>query len=104
MGVSNWAQKNTASEMLNLAYYSKGVWNESHWNSPEFDQLLEQFDSELDQEKRLGQLETLTTMISDGCSVTIPGFRQDGAAIGKRVHYTLHPQFYVWMGDAWVTE
>lgn len=103
-GVSNWAQKNTASEMLNLAYYSKGVWNESHWNNPEFDALLEAFDSELDQEKRRGQLEQLTNLISDQASVLIPGFRQDAAAIARNVHYRLHAQAYVWMGDAWVTE
>jgi peptide/nickel transport system substrate-binding protein len=102
-GVSNWAQKNTASEMLNLAYYSKGVWNESHWNNPEFDKLLKEFDSTLDQEARRGQLAQLCQMISEGCSVAIPGFRQDAAAIAKKVHYKLHPQAYVWMGDAWVS-
>lgn len=102
IGVSNWAQKNTASEMLNLAYYSKGVWNESHWNNPEFDALLQQFDSELDQEVRRGQLEQLTNLISDQGSVEIPGFRQDAAVVSKRVNYNLHPQ-YVWLGDAWVS-
>jgi peptide/nickel transport system substrate-binding protein len=104
IGVSNWAQKNTASEMLNLAYYSAGVWNETHWSNPEFDALLEEFDRTLDQEARAGQLEQLCNMISDGCPIVIPGFRQDAAVISQRVHYNLHPQAFVWFGDTWVTE
>jgi peptide/nickel transport system substrate-binding protein len=104
LGISNWAQKNTASEMLNLAYYSQGVWNESHWNNAEFDALLEAFDQELDQEVRRGQLEQMCNLIADEGSVCIPGFRQDAAVIAQRVHYNLHPQAFVWMGDAWVTQ
>jgi peptide/nickel transport system substrate-binding protein len=102
LGVSNWAQKNTASEMFNLAYYSSGVWNESHWSNAEFDALLEQFDSTLDQETRRGQLAQLCDLISNEGSVIIPGFRQDAAVIHKSVHYNLHPQAYVWFGDTWV--
>jgi peptide/nickel transport system substrate-binding protein len=102
LGISNWAQKNTASEMFNLAYYSKGIWNESHWNNPDFDALLEKFDSTLDQEERAGQLAEMCDIISNDGSVMIPGFRQDAAVIRKSVHYNLHPQAYVWFGDAWV--
>ena len=102
LGLSNWAQKNTASEMFNLAYYSTGVWNESHWNNPEFDALLESFDSTLDQEVRRGQLAQLCDLISNEGSVMIPAFRQDAAVIKKNIHYKLHPQAYTWFGDAWV--
>lgn len=102
LGVSNWAQKNTASEMLNLAYYSKGVWNETHWANEEFDSLLETFDSTLDQEERVGQLARLTELISTDGGALIPGFRQDAAVIKSNIHYNLHPQAYTWFGDAWV--
>lgn len=102
LGLSNWAQKNTASEMFNLAYYSTGVWNESHWNNPDFDALLEQFDSTLDQEERRGQLAQLCDLISNEGTVMIPAFRQDAAVIKTSVHYNLHPQAFVWFGDAWV--
>lgn len=102
IGISNWAQKNTASEMFNLAYRTGSVWNETHWSNAEFDELLAKFDSELDQEVRRGQLEQLCNLISDEGPVQIPGFRQDTAVINEKVHYTLHPQAYVWMGDAWI--
>jgi peptide/nickel transport system substrate-binding protein len=104
LGISNWAQKNTASEMFNLAYRTGASWNETHWSNPEFDALLEEFDRTLDQEVRRGQLKQLTDMIrNDGC-VMIPGFRQDFACKLSKLHYKLHPQAYVWMGDAWLEE
>jgi peptide/nickel transport system substrate-binding protein len=102
MGISNWAQKNTASEMFNLAYRTGAAWNESHWSNADFDSLLEEFDRTLDQEVRRGQLEQLTQLIRNDGSVMIPGFRQDFAAKLTKLHYKLHPQAYVWMGDAWL--
>jgi peptide/nickel transport system substrate-binding protein len=102
LGISNWAQKNSASEMFNLAYKTGAVWNESHWSNAAFDALLEEFDRTLDQEVRRGQLEQLCNMVSDEGSVMIPGFRQNLAAKYTKLHYKLHPQAYVWMGDAWL--
>lgn len=102
LGASNWAQKNTASEMFNLAYRTGAVWNETHWSNLEFDDLLTQFDQELDQEKRRGQLEQLCNILSDEGPVMIPAFRQDSAAISEKLHYRLHPQAFVWLGDAWL--
>jgi peptide/nickel transport system substrate-binding protein len=102
LGISNWAQKNSASEMFNLAYKTGAVWNESHWTNAEFDAGLEEFDRTLDQEVRRGQLETLCNLLSDEGSVMIPGFRQNLAAKASALHYKLHPQAYVWMGDAWL--
>jgi peptide/nickel transport system substrate-binding protein len=104
LGASNWSQKNTASEMLNLAYRSDGVWNETHWNNPEFDALLTAFDSSLDAAEREGQLAQMTELISNEGAVMIPAFRQDATAMDSRVHYQIHPQSFVWTGDAWVTE
>ncbi len=102
IGLSNWAQKNTASEMFNLAFYSKGKWNESHWVNKDFDSLLEKFDSTLDEAARKGQLAQLCDMISKDGSVVMPAWRQDAAMVRKSIHYTLHPQAFDWFGDLWV--
>lgn len=104
IGISNWAQKNSASEMFNLAYKTGAVWNETHWSNAEFDALLEEFDRTLDEAARREQLVRLTDILSDDGCVMIPGFRQDFAAKDTRVHYKLHPQAYVWMGDAWIED
>lgn len=101
IGISNWAQKNTASEMLNLAYRTDAVWNETHWSNETFDNLLAEFDRTLDQEARRGQLKQLTDILSDEGPIVIPGFRQDFAVKDQSLHYKLHPQAYVWLGDAW---
>ena len=102
LGLDNWAQKNTASEMFNLAYYSKGIWNESHWVNSDFDALLEKFDSTLDEASRKDQLVQLSDLLSTQGSVMIPAWRQDAAMINKKIHYNLHPQAFNWFGDAWV--
>src|SRR5258708_22864594 len=101
IGASNWAQKNTASEMFNLAYYSKGVWNETHWVNKDFDALLQKFDSPLDEATRKTQLVQLSDLISSQGSVMIPAWRQDAAMISKSIHYTLHPQAFDWFGNIW---
>jgi peptide/nickel transport system substrate-binding protein len=102
IGLSNWGQKNTASEMFNLAYYSKGIWNETHWVNSDFDTLLEKFDSTLDEATRKGQLAQLCDLLSTQGSVMIPGWRQDAAMLRKTIHYTLHPQAFDWFGDLWI--
>jgi peptide/nickel transport system substrate-binding protein len=102
LGLSNWAQKNTASEMFNLAYYSKGVWNETHWVNKDFDTLLEKFDSTLDEATRKDQMVQLCDLISQEGSVMIPAWRQDAAMILKKIHFNLHPQAFDWFGDAWI--
>lgn len=101
IGLSNWGQKNTASEMFNLAYYSKGIWNESHWVNNDFDTLLKKFDSTLDEATRKTQLVQLCDLISKEGSVVIPAWRQDAAMLRKTIHYTLHPQAFDWFGNIW---
>jgi len=39
--------------LLSLAFHSDGPWNESHLNLPEVDALIEQIQSEVDDEQRL---------------------------------------------------
>ncbi|MBK8034740.1 MAG: hypothetical protein IPK17_35605 [Chloroflexi bacterium] len=104
LGVDKWTQKNTASEILNLAYRSTGIWNESHWVNRDFDTLLDQFDAELDQDTRQQQLQQLMDMISADGAVLIPSWHQDALVVNSRFHYQLHPQLYVWLADAWLEQ
>ena len=102
IGLSNWGQKNTASEMFNLAYYSKGIWNETHWINPDFDALLATFDSTLDEAARKGQLVQLCDLLATQGSVMIPGWRQDAAVIRKTLHHTYHPQAFHSYAESWI--
>jgi peptide/nickel transport system substrate-binding protein len=47
-GITNWADRPTPVAYYNLAYVTDGLYNESHWSDPEFDQLTTQINSELD--------------------------------------------------------
>lgn len=102
LGASNWSQKNTASEMFNLAYRTGAVWNETNWSNAEFDDLLTQFDAELDASARETQLARLCEIIETEGPVMIPAFRQDAAALSERLHFNVHPQSFTWFGDAWL--
>jgi peptide/nickel transport system substrate-binding protein len=102
LGASNWGQKNTASELFNLAYRTGAVWNETHFSSEEFDNLLTTFDEELDPEMRAQQLAQMCDILASEGPLMIPCFRQDTAAMSARLHYRLHPQSFTWYGDAWL--
>lgn len=102
LGASNWGQKNTASELFNLAYRTGAIWNESHWSNEEFDSLLTALDQELDPETRTQQLAQMCDILASEGPMMIPCFRQDAAALSSRLHFRLHPQSFTWYGDAWL--
>jgi peptide/nickel transport system substrate-binding protein len=61
-GITDWGARGTASQTIGPAYLCRsvpkpdlsnsGAWNESHWCNEQYDKLVEQFDAELDQQKR----------------------------------------------------
>ena len=52
MLVTGWGGRADPSVLLNLAFQSKGPWNESHMNDPEIDAIIEKILSEVDNAKR----------------------------------------------------
>ena len=59
-GFTEWNHRPLGSMLLNLAYRSGVPWNESHYNNPEFDKILNKVDSTPSIKKRrklMGQLE-----------------------------------------------
>ena len=48
---TNWGQR-PADQILNEAYRGGAPWNETYWNHPDFDKMLDQARQELDFEKR----------------------------------------------------
>ena len=85
MGADNWATRSTVSEFLNIAYRSKGDWNEYHWVNESFDKMLAQYDAELDATKRKTLIQQMSQLISDDCGVINPGYRQEIVAINRMV-------------------
>ena len=64
-GVTEWASRSTASEILNAAYRTGVNWNSAHWSNPAFDTALDQLDATVDPAKRKELMLTLEKALSD---------------------------------------
>ena len=91
---SYWGGRPAATQMLEVAYQSKAPWNESHWNSPKFDQLLALAEGETDEAKRKTYIWDLQAMLSQESGTLIPCFRDWLDAQNKKVGgHTPHSGF-----------
>ena len=61
-GITDWGARGTAGQTIDPAYLCRsvpqarpsnsGAWNSAHWCDQQFDSLVEQFEGEVDQQKR----------------------------------------------------
>lgn len=51
-GITDWAARGTAGQVIDPAYRCHGVWNSAHWCDPQFDSLVSQFEGTLDEATR----------------------------------------------------
>lgn len=82
---SYWDGRPTADIMLTTVYQSTANWNESHWSNPQFDKLLVEARSELDQAKRKQMYRELELLVHDDCGVIIPMFNNTLDAASSKV-------------------
>jgi peptide/nickel transport system substrate-binding protein len=62
-GITDWGARGTAGQTIDPAYLCRsvpnktlsnsGAWNSAHWCDPNFDKLVQQFEGEVDQQKRV---------------------------------------------------
>ena len=99
-GLTEWAHRPYGSMLLNLAYRAGVPWNESHYNNPEFDKILNQVDSTPSLRKRkklMGQLEKI--MQEDG-PIIQPLWRQLFMVYDKKIlGFTPHPTQYIFANE-----
>ncbi len=105
MGADNWATRSTISEFLNIAYRSKGDWNEYKWTNDPFDKMLVQYDAELDATKRKTLVQQMCQIISDDGGVVNPGYRQEIVAINRMVQaFTPSPSIADYYAGVWLNK
>ena len=68
---TRWGQR-PADQILNEDYRSGASWNESYWNRPDFDELLDQARQELDFEKRKALYHRLQKILYEESGTLIP--------------------------------
>lgn len=70
--ITQWTTRPLGVQVLGLAFRSGGAWNETDYNNPEFDQLLDQAEGTVDVEERKVFVEQLEAMIQDDAISIIP--------------------------------
>ncbi|HEX8966391.1 MAG TPA: ABC transporter substrate-binding protein, partial [Chloroflexota bacterium] len=84
-GVTEWASRSTASEILNSAYRTGVNWNSAHWSNPQFDQTLDELDATVDPDKRKSLSQTLEKTLSDEVPAIIAYHRGSPRGFTRRV-------------------
>jgi peptide/nickel transport system substrate-binding protein len=84
-GVTEWASRSTASEILNVAYRSGANWNSAHWSNPTFDKSLDELDATVDLQKRQALMPILEKALSEEVPAIITYHRAAPRGLSKRV-------------------
>ncbi|NHN87108.1 ABC transporter substrate-binding protein [Acetobacter conturbans] len=74
LGFGNVNARGSADMTFSLAFASAAPWNESHWRSSRFDELLALSRREADEAKRKAIYYEMQTLIHDGSGLCIPNF------------------------------
>ena len=95
-GFTEWAHRPLGSMLLNLAYRSGVPWNESHYNNPEFDKILNQVDSTPSIKKRRKLMGKLEKIMQEDGPIIQPLWRGLFMAHDKKVlGFVPHPTQYI---------
>lgn len=103
-GLTAWTHRPLGVMVLNLAYRSGVPWNETHYNNPRFDALLDKASAALSVKARRKYMAGLQKMLQDDAVIAQPFWRSVFAAANKRVKgFEVHPTQYhqfnkVWLG------
>lgn len=53
LGASGWGARPAPLHVIELAYVKDALWNQTHWNDPELNELVKSVSSEMDENKRI---------------------------------------------------
>jgi len=89
--------------VLNLAYRSGVPWNETHYNNPEFDRILDKASATLDVDARRKHMAKLEKILQDDAIIAQPLWRSVFTAAHKRVQgLRVHPTLYHQFNGVWL--
>lgn len=94
----NWGGRPTADWMFSQVYAADSVLNDTHWNSPRFNELLLSARSELDDAKRLEMYSEMQALCKDDGGTVIPVFANYVNAISTKVGHNKIASNWDWDG------
>ncbi|MDX3925019.1 MAG: ABC transporter substrate-binding protein [Shinella sp.] len=87
---SYWGGRPTQDQMYSTAYLSTADWNDTRFLRPDFDKILLEARSELDEAKRKEMYRTMATMVRDEGGLILPMFNDFVNAASKNVKGYVH--------------
>ena len=72
---SYWGGRAAATQMLSVAYSANAPWNESHYKSGRFTELLGRAQAELDEAKRKNYIWEMQALLNHDGATIVPAFR-----------------------------
>jgi peptide/nickel transport system substrate-binding protein len=91
-GTVGWSGRVSVDEQLRIAYQSEAAWNETRYQNPEFDRMLDEARAETDTEKRSQLYAELQRMLIEEGGQIIPYHYPKVSGVRSRVHgYKPHP-------------
>ncbi|MQW57419.1 ABC transporter substrate-binding protein [Sinorhizobium meliloti] len=87
---SYWGGRPTQDQMYSTAYLSTADWNDTRFKRPDFDKILLEARSELDEAKRKDMYRTMAMMVRDEGGLILPMFNDFVNAAGKTVKGYVH--------------
>ena len=103
-GLTGWTHRPLGIMVLNLAYRTGAVWNESHFSDPDFDAALDKAGAVLDPKERAMHVGTCEQILQDSGIITQPLWRSLITAGSERVKgFQLHPTNYHQFFRTWLT-
>ena len=95
-GFTSWSHRPLGTMMLALAYRSDATWNESHFASVAFDDLLSKAEGTIDVSERRKLVGKLQRLLQLEGPIVQPLWRTVCTPMSKRVRgFTMHPSLYI---------
>ena len=102
-GLTGWTHRPLGVMVLNLGYRSGVPWNESHYNSSEFDAALDDASGTLDVNERRKKMAKVERILQGDAVISQTLWRSVFNATHERVKgYQAHPTFYHQFQKVWL--
>ena len=102
-GLTGWTHRPLGVMVLNLAYRSGGVWNESHFSDPKFDEALDKAGGIIDPVARSEHVKVCEQVLQDAGVIMQPLWRSVFTAGHEKIKgFKMHPTNYHQLFQTWI--
>jgi peptide/nickel transport system substrate-binding protein len=103
--LSNWTGRPMADQALSVAYLSGAPWNEANWSNEEFDDLVREARSVVDEDERRELYRQAQEILAEEGGAIIPYFMSVTGVWHEKVRgYNMHPLRWVEFHRVWIDE